>query len=366
MPFFLLTKHCFWSASAGVSPRNRNCDYLPYSMNDLAERNASTLEATVAVSFAGLSYSTANLGDEIQTIAADRFVGQIEARFDRDHLKTVRSDRKYVLILNGWYSENVKTCFPPAECFIPVIIGFHISEESKDYLLSSSCLQYFKQHEPIGCRDSQTMKWLKEAGVDAYLSKCLTLTLPKRPAEPKNPKVIIVDLPAHIEQLIPPGQRKDAVHLTHELRASPEEKLKKARWLLEYYRDNAGLVITSKLHCALPCLAVGIPVVFFGDPGDYRLSVASSCGLRIHRTTLLARPKLRPRATGGWAYRQFHRLNGILTRLDRLLLPIWYGRICRSVWHPCVVDIEKDRRNLEENVRRHLNAAIAEYSASKA
>jgi hypothetical protein len=34
------------------------------------------------------------------------------------------------------------------------------------------------------------------------------------------------------------------------------------RALLNRYRDEARLVITQRLHCAVPCMAMGIPVVF--------------------------------------------------------------------------------------------------------
>ena len=42
-----------------------------------------------------------------------------------------------------------------------------------------------------------------------------------------------------------------------------QQRFIQARGLLETYA-NAGLVITSRLHCALPCIAMGTPVVFVG------------------------------------------------------------------------------------------------------
>lgn len=44
-----------------------------------------------------------------------------------------------------------------------------------------------------------------------------------------------------------------------------EEYKAAASALLKRYRDEAGLVITTALHCAQPCAALGIPVVFV-DP----------------------------------------------------------------------------------------------------
>src|SRR5262249_6824839 len=41
------------------------------------------------------------------------------------------------------------------------------------------------------------------------------------------------------------------------------EYLAEAKSLLAFYRTRARLVITTLLHCALPCIGMGIPVVVF-------------------------------------------------------------------------------------------------------
>jgi len=44
------------------------------------------------------------------------------------------------------------------------------------------------------------------------------------------------------------------------------------------YEEEASLVITTRLHTALPCMAMGIPVVFFGSPTDGRTSIVRDIG----------------------------------------------------------------------------------------
>ena len=44
-------------------------------------------------------------------------------------------------------------------------------------MLQGKNLEYLKEHEPIGCRDYYTVGLLKEKGIDAYFSGCMTLTL---------------------------------------------------------------------------------------------------------------------------------------------------------------------------------------------
>ena len=45
-----------------------------------------------------------------------------------------------------------------------------------------------------------------------------------------------------------------------------------AKKILDYYRDNAALVITSRLHIASPCMAMGIPVILVKEEFDGRYS----------------------------------------------------------------------------------------------
>jgi hypothetical protein len=147
--------------------------------------------------------------------------------------------------------------------------------------------------------------------------------------------------------MIPGHILKDAVFRSHMVRADSENKLKQAQALLEYYRDHAGLVITTRLHCALPCVAMGIPVVFFSDPFDYRVSVAESVGLKIHRTEMFSR-KLKPTGI----------LHRYLRAVDHGLLGGRYRWLCRSMWNPMAIDIKEHRRELEKNVENHLNVIL--------
>ena len=51
---------------------------------------------------------------------------------------------------------------------------------------------------------------------------------------------------------------------------SDDEYFKQAKGLLEIY-EQADLVLTSRIHCALPCLGMGTPVVLFvNDEWDLR------------------------------------------------------------------------------------------------
>ena len=49
-----------------------------------------------------LSYETENIGDEIQSLAAKRFIPKIDLFIDRDKLNKIKSGKNIKIILNGF------------------------------------------------------------------------------------------------------------------------------------------------------------------------------------------------------------------------------------------------------------------------
>jgi len=249
-----------------------------------------------------MKYETLNFGDEIQSIAAKQFLPRIDRYVDRDHLDKLRSDRKIKLIMNGWFMHKPKN-WPPSPDIRPLFVSFHISDHCAKELTSSKSIEYFKKHEPIGCRDYYTLNLLRENGIDAYFSGCLTLTLgmDRKEIPEKSDEILLVDLDKSIIQNMPAQALDKVIVLDHvaiksdfiraiyrfirdgdsffakmlkkgriglfflnigsNILTNNSIKLDNAEKLLDRYA-RAKLVLTSRLHCALPCLALGTPVVF--------------------------------------------------------------------------------------------------------
>ena len=207
-------------------------------------------------------------------------------------------------------------------------------------MLSGNCLAYLKEHEPIGCRDNGTKQLLERAGVKAYTTHCLTLTFPKRTVNPHPGKVFIVDGQG---LRIPRALRKDSVRVSQETSAIFGDDLKRAmaQRLLDVYRDQARVVVTTRLHCALPCLAMGIPVVFFGDPDDYRLQVLTDIGVPIIRR--YPRSRLVKRAFG--------------IRVVRRSWRLWNDR--HIDWNPSAPDLEQQKLEIRGIISRERERAEA-------
>ncbi len=222
-----------------------------------------------------------NIGDNIQTFAVDNLYKKMGIA--KDNIIDINfADMQYydgeeVILPMAGYGSHYKRFnqLPTSEKIIPFFIGFEMSDPMCDDIIP-----YLQRYEPIGCRDEATMCLLQSKGVKAYTSGCLTITLTKRTEEPKEPKVFFVDISSKLEEYIPDNLRKNCEYIKHEgeLETVPmtEEERQKIEELaanvLNKYRNEASLVVTSRLHAAAPCIALGIPVIIAIDNIDRRFS----------------------------------------------------------------------------------------------
>lgn len=233
--------------------------------------------------YAALRYTgTTNLGDEIQTIAALRFLPRIDAWVNRERLDEFSSDTPHKIILNGWFLHRPEH-WPPSKCFRPLIISFHLTREvHAGYnermmapnltVLSPDGVKYLRSHEPIGARDLDTLNQLRAAGVRAYFSGCLTLTLRMLDPVPREEgTVYAVDVSDEVFAHFSSHCDVPITRLTHvDGEAVGDARFDRATSLLRKYA-SARAVVTGRLHCALPCLALGTPVLFIETaPDAYR------------------------------------------------------------------------------------------------
>jgi hypothetical protein len=151
----------------------------------------------------------------------------------------------------------------------PVFLGLTMA---KDELMPGE-VDYLKAFEPVGCRDERTYNTLVQAGISAYLGGCLTVTLPTRKSMPdKQNKIFIIDPTAGVIDYIPEEIKKNAIWDTHLFYEKLENPKQKADDRYKQYNNEAKLVITSLLHCSVPCMAMGIPVILAKDKVSYRFA----------------------------------------------------------------------------------------------
>ena len=215
-----------------------------------------------------------NLGDYIQTYSVrnflDKYYQDAEILFyDRDHLSTYNGLTS-IVVMQGWFSHGYM--FFPSNKLIPVYVGMHLTPDSYcDFLNFVSINPNFFEGKVIGCRDRRTQRFLSHLNIKNYLSRCLTLTLPKRGLNSKADCVYIVDVPKRLYRYIPRKFLEKAKFVTqrsvdvglekYQYFNKSEKYLSESEKILNEYAENAGLVITTALHCASPCTAMGVPVI---------------------------------------------------------------------------------------------------------
>ena len=214
-----------------------------------------------------------NIGDEVQSIAVERLLPKVDCYVPRERMNSFVSDEKVKLICNGWFMVEPEN-WPPSADLDVLFVSFHVTDKSEKYLGDPKLADYYRQFEPIGCRDKKTLRMFEKIGVKAYFSNCITLTL-ENPytEEERGDKILLVDpfrhnytkkYREHFTNKIVPEQYRDQVEIIKQrgsAEGTREERFEIAEELLDKYA-KAKLVITSRIHAALPCLALGTPVYF--------------------------------------------------------------------------------------------------------
>lgn len=214
------------------------------------------------------TFATNNLGDEMQSFAVLAHLDRVHRFLDRDRLAEHRSEADVACVFNSWFllGDDVRV---PAERILPIWHGFCGGREE---IFQEPWLSYLKAQGPIGCRDLHTTERLVDGGVAAQWSGCLSLFLGRALRRPDTERngVLFVDLPEVAEVHVPQEIRRRAVRLsTFPPPGIVDRPL--ARWptvgRLVDALAQAELVVTRRLHVALPAASFGTPVVAIVDPG---------------------------------------------------------------------------------------------------
>lgn len=220
-------------------------------------------------------FNEVNIGDYIQSLAALQYLPKkcIPILVDRDTIQYYHGP-KIKLLMNGWFFIKEGNKFT-SEQIEPLYISFHIQNNIKDIRM----IEHLKKFEPIGCRDKYTYNLLVKKGIKAYFSSCLTTTLDiqyYKDDSLRNNEIIFTEFKFGYLKEADLFLRKlknynfsNITYLTHTFNAniSHLKRFKIANNILKKY-EKAKLVVTTKIHAALPCLALKTPVIFVNKKYD--------------------------------------------------------------------------------------------------
>lgn len=116
-----------------------------------------------------LVYDTENIGDEIQSIAARRFLPQIDYLFNRDRINNtkIHKNDRVKLIMNGWFMGEPYDWPPQNNQIEPLLLSMYVernnhNNKTEKYFFSKKSMDYLRANGPIGARDLGTLSYFKK------------------------------------------------------------------------------------------------------------------------------------------------------------------------------------------------------------
>lgn len=228
----------------------------------------------------GLLYykDTDNVGDDIQAYAASRFLPKIDYIIDRENLESfVPRKKEYVAtIMNAWYIHD-KFNFNISPYIYPCLISMFFKNFPYDKgttigtdYINGNVINILKKYGPVGTRDLHTKKIMDNLNVENYFSGCMTLTLEGFKNIKKEDYIVTVGLTDKEINFIKSKTNRPIKIFKQDVKKGSfsnetwEQRKKRVEDTLKLYQ-GAHMVITNKLHCSLPCLALKTPVLLLYD-----------------------------------------------------------------------------------------------------
>lgn len=207
-------------------------------------------------------FASPNLGDDVQALAAAVILPSIDAYVDRDRLDKVRLNGQYNLLMNSWFAIKRYEAVP-TDSIIPHYFGQCIGRPE---LVNKAWLAEWKKHEPIGCRDLTSVALLRDHGINTHFTGCLTSWMGRFFQSPaKREGIVFLDVPADMERFIPDEIRSRAKRITNHIakgNSDQRDRFRKCAEILDTLR-TAEMVVTRRLHAALPCVGFKTPVTVY-------------------------------------------------------------------------------------------------------
>lgn len=270
-----------------------------------------------------------NIGDYIQSLAAQQYIptGEDYEYIEKEDVTHFCGQDKIKCIMNAWYIWHPENWPPQENAIDPLLTSIHITPLTAEAMLANGGKDYFIKHGPVGCRDTGTLDILKKNGVPCYFSGCLTLTLGRKykydgpregvifvdPYFPpiryvgdgikiyypqncikslwyflKSPRIVSklaknkffkgrITLQTYYNasmfyhaysNVFADDLLLNAEYLSHMIPVdkdtTQEFLISSAECLVKKYA-KAKMVVTSRIHCALPCTGLETPVIFVLD-----------------------------------------------------------------------------------------------------
>lgn len=222
-----------------------------------------------------------NIGDSIIAIASDELL-EVAGITQKDvvnipYYGSHKVEEECLLLVYGQFGRQYDMDFINHKNLHPVFLGIGL----KDRYLDEAEIKYFKNYEPVLCRDEFTRSLLRTYGIEAYLFGCITLLMDNdaigTDEDRTRQKYYFVDIREDYSDVIPHHILEEGVICSQDIKNTISEvnnlgRTEYTKRILREYKNNAKMIVTSKLHCMTPCYAMGIPTIALGENFSYRYS----------------------------------------------------------------------------------------------
>ncbi|CRX38264.1 polysaccharide pyruvyl transferase family protein [Estrella lausannensis] len=258
----------------------------------------------LGAAFGYVSYTSLNIGDDIQALAAKQFLPDKSVPIDREFIGEFTYPEPVHAIINGWFMHTKDFCWyrpdvaaplkswPPSPFIDPMLISIHLTDGFIPFAFTEEAVQYMKNHGPVGARDYPTLHELQKRGIPSYFSGCLTLTLKNIYNEREN-IIYAVDLDKECLDYLRAHTKAKVIPITHSihhemfLKLTNEQRMSLANTLLKRYM-KAKCVVTGRLHASMPCLGLETPVLLIRNNYDPRFDGLGELAHRCSKEELLS------------------------------------------------------------------------------
>lgn len=211
---------------------------------------------------------TCNIGDDIQSVATAQFVPRVDYFINRNKIINPPKENVTVVMNAYWSNKHILFKMDRYKTIKPIMVSIFVDglwETVKKEVKKPN--QYFEKFAPIGTRDLVTMRSFMRENISSKFTGCMTLWLQNPHKQPRKTKNIIylVDVPRLMKPVLSVRDH-NIVDVGHYYNESIDliHKFKFAYSLLHKYAE-AKVIVTTRLHVALPCVGLGTPVIFLTE-----------------------------------------------------------------------------------------------------
>lgn len=205
-----------------------------------------------------------NVGDEVQSFTGIQLLPYIDTFVDRGQLTLPKNyTQSTMMFFNAWWGEP-NQLWPPNKLFASQLLSMHTQPTIHRQFIRN--ISYLLEREAVGARDPYSLRFFRSNKIESFFSACVTLLIKNRyEQKDRTSNVYVVDVLDKNLHLVPNSTNYKIIsHFQDCTKCTRQKLLQYAYERIDMYA-KAKLVVTQRIHAALPCVAMGTPVVFINS-----------------------------------------------------------------------------------------------------